>query len=481
MSVNRSRPFGLHAASLKLLLLLGVLLLWPVDAGKDYYKLLGVSKKASDGELKKAYRKLARKWHPDKHPDNKEKATAKFQEIAEAYETLTDKEKRKLYDLGGEEAVKGQPRPGPEQDQQQYYQQGGPQNGQWHFSSNGGGGGGQQGANVDPELLKKAFEQMFGGQGGGMPGGMPGGIPNFGGGGMPGGMPNFGGGFQNFQQQQQGGASRQQKQKQKQGGPLFSNTAVQDLEFDFHEQQLNKLRTKGPAIVMFYANGGSSCPEHCGKMKKAFVKLAEEKKGEAAIVAVQCLRRRGECAKYADSFPAIVQLGSESSQDTIITSKTSTSFAQLRKSVDAALSKSSLVGLKPAAGTVEEFTKKHINSKEKVCAGQYCLLLVERGPPERAASAREALKAAAKRLIGQPVHSYFLRADKHAEFTNSFSLASSGLRGRLAAQILLYRPKTGRYELFQGDVTNGDEIADFATATLSMGKALPHQLKSLTS
>ena len=66
----------------------------------DYYKILGVPKNASSGEIKKAYRKLALKYHPDKNNGNKE-FEAKFKEISEAYAVLSDPEKRKQYDTYG--------------------------------------------------------------------------------------------------------------------------------------------------------------------------------------------------------------------------------------------------------------------------------------------------------------------------------------------------------------------------------------------
>ncbi len=72
---------------------------------KDYYEILGVKRDASESDLKKAYRKLARKWHPDINAGNKE-AEQKFKEISEAYDCLGNKEKKKIYDEFGEEGLR---------------------------------------------------------------------------------------------------------------------------------------------------------------------------------------------------------------------------------------------------------------------------------------------------------------------------------------------------------------------------------------
>ena len=110
-------------------------------AKKDYYEILGVDKKASADELKKAYRQLAVKFHPDKNPGNKE-SEQKFKEISEAYDVLKDEQKRAAYDRFGHGAFQGGmgggPRPG-----------GGAGGGFGGFS--GGGGG-----------FSDIFEEMFG-------------------------------------------------------------------------------------------------------------------------------------------------------------------------------------------------------------------------------------------------------------------------------------------------------------------------------
>lgn len=75
---------------------------------EDYYEILGVSKDASPDDIKSAYRKLAKKYHPDVTTESKDVAEAKFKKISEAYEVLSDAEKRKMYDQYGKAGVEGQ-------------------------------------------------------------------------------------------------------------------------------------------------------------------------------------------------------------------------------------------------------------------------------------------------------------------------------------------------------------------------------------
>lgn len=122
----------------------------------DYYKILGVDKSATTAEIKKAYRKLARKHHPDVNPNDKV-AEQKFKEINEANEVLSDPEKRKKYDKYGKDWQHGEAyeqAQRQQQSQRQYQQQ--------DFDGFGGGGGG---GNFSEGDFSDFFESMFGGGG----------------------------------------------------------------------------------------------------------------------------------------------------------------------------------------------------------------------------------------------------------------------------------------------------------------------------
>jgi len=127
---------------------------------KDYYKILGVSRSASADEIKRAYRKLAREYHPDR---NKAKnAEERFKEINEANEVLSDPQKRKAYDALGANWKAGQqftPPPG------------------WDFGRGGAGGGRARAEDLGG--FSDFFSQLFGGMAGGMGPGMRGGFGGF--------------------------------------------------------------------------------------------------------------------------------------------------------------------------------------------------------------------------------------------------------------------------------------------------------------
>lgn len=120
-------------------------------AKRDYYEVLGVNKNATEDEIKKAYRKLAKKYHPDANPNNKEEAEAKFKEVNEAYENLSDPQKRKMYDQFGHNGPQG------------FGGQGGPfgQGGYYSYSSSGFDNFGDFGD------LGDIFSSIFGGGFGG--------------------------------------------------------------------------------------------------------------------------------------------------------------------------------------------------------------------------------------------------------------------------------------------------------------------------
>lgn len=132
-------------------------------AGKDYYSILGVKKDAAEADIKKSYRKLARKHHPDVNPGNKE-AEDKFKSISEAYEALSDPKKRKSYDEFGEEGLKTGFDPEQARQYKQWQQQSGRSRGPRGF----GGFGGQtafEGGGVKYSGFEDVFSDLFGGAG----------------------------------------------------------------------------------------------------------------------------------------------------------------------------------------------------------------------------------------------------------------------------------------------------------------------------
>jgi len=167
---------------------------------QDYYKTLGVPKNASQSDINKAYKKLAVKYHPDKNPDSKEIAEENFKKVSEAYEVLSNEEKRKTYDTCGKEGLKNQGMGGggfSQSQAQEIFAQffGGEDPFSVLFGKDGRGGG--MGGGSMPGGMHFQFQQMGGmpgGMGGGM-GGMPAGMEAFAGlmGGMPGGMGMMGG------------------------------------------------------------------------------------------------------------------------------------------------------------------------------------------------------------------------------------------------------------------------------------------------
>jgi len=174
--------------------------------GKDYYGILGVGKDAGQEDIKKAYRKAALKWHPDKNQDKKEEAEEKFKDIAEAYDVLSDPEKKTIYDQYGEEGLKGGGAPGAAGGSGGYSEGGpGPGGPGFHYEFRGDPN------DIFARFFKDSFQRsssfgespfedmggLFGRMGGmggmGMPGmqGMPG-MPGMPGMGMQGGMGGMG-------------------------------------------------------------------------------------------------------------------------------------------------------------------------------------------------------------------------------------------------------------------------------------------------
>src|SRR3954452_15896808 len=138
---------------------------------RDYYEVLGVARDASADEIKKAYRTLARKHHPDVNPGDK-KAEARFKEAQQAYDILSDPEKRSLYDRFGNAAFEGMAAAGPRSGASEWTaRQAGPGGGETTFDfSEFFGPGGPGGATVGAEeggggIFEELLGRMRGGRG----------------------------------------------------------------------------------------------------------------------------------------------------------------------------------------------------------------------------------------------------------------------------------------------------------------------------
>jgi curved DNA-binding protein CbpA len=269
---------------LALLFALALASVLAMDPSKDYYKVLGVSKQFSDRELKKAYRQLALKFHPDKaeNAEDKEAAKEKFVEVSEAYEVLSDPDKKQEYDdarrLGG-----GAP---------------------------GGGFGGQGGRRrtTDENMasFSKMFENIFGHGFGGAAGGAAGfggagGFPGGAGFGGMGGMPNefqFSG-MDGFGQAKRPGARYPGGQQARQPTTLFAkDSPVKSLS----KKKFPTKEANYEWLVQFYTMDAPSA-----EFRDKYENIARDLEGKVRVGAVNCDKNMAFCrAMGADAFPSFV-------------------------------------------------------------------------------------------------------------------------------------------------------------------------------
>ena len=249
----------------KVLLLLSIAIY--AFSAEDYYKLLGVSKKASEKEIKKAYRAKAKKWHPDKNPKNQEAATKKMADLTAAYEVLMDKDKRAVYDEGGEDALKGG-------------NGGGPQGG--GFNQGFGGGG---------SPFTHTFSSSFVGGGGG--GNNP--FGNM-----------FGGGFGGFG----GMGGHQQQQQQRQQAPKKpSDLYTFDKESDvisITSSNFPTKKTKSVYLLEFYSPNCQKSME----IKEVIMKLANSLKSQYRIQlgVINCQKEKELCNAHGINETPMLKL-----------------------------------------------------------------------------------------------------------------------------------------------------------------------------
>jgi curved DNA-binding protein CbpA len=248
---------------------------------KDYYRILGVPTNASEKDIKKAYKKLSRKYHPDVVPEkDKAEAQKKFVEIAEAYGTLKDKKKRDVYDRGGHDAVRDfeqhQNNPeGPGGFHGGGFPGGG---GNFHFTSGGPGGGG---GGFD---FSDLFGSFFGGGGGG--GGRKQKRGGGGGGGF-GGFGRFGGHDAHGDFGDMGFGGQQQQQP---NPKPFKDSDVILLDKDSIYEIDNRRRL---VLAVYFTNEALQADEF-----DTIKKFATKYKGIMNVIGVDCKKQKDICSSH---------------------------------------------------------------------------------------------------------------------------------------------------------------------------------------
>jgi len=232
----------------------------------DYYTVLGLSKKAKPKDIKKAYRKLALQYHPDKVKGDKDKEEAEkiFVNVSGAYAILSDEEKKNVYDKYGKQGLEVHEKGG-DPEAAGFGSRGGGFSGGFPGGGGGGRSGGSFNSGFDPH---KMFNDFMGGSGGGFPGG--------GGFGTQGGFPGDGGGF---------GAPRGGRQQQAE--ELFPKNSPSGIA-PLGKAKFPDKSSKYLWMVVFYDNNS----QECAQIKSSIESFATKTKGTFKVGAVNC--RRGQ-------------------------------------------------------------------------------------------------------------------------------------------------------------------------------------------
>ena len=255
------------------------------ECGEDYYKLLGVKRTATKAEIKKAFKKLSLKYHPDKNKDNPKKAKEMFIKIANAYEVLSNDEKRKIYDQYGEEGVKA--------------------------NEQGGGGGAH--FNFENMGFEDIFNQFFGGGGAKFEFNMGGGENRRQG--RSSGFGSifdtiFGGGRGGFGGFQNGGQSGRQKKTQNgmKDQNYFKNTKVKTIKM----KSLTLLYSRKNIWFVYFFRKGDQNYE---KYVKTMIEFADKTDGLFNAGAVNCIKDEEICEEFEVAETPSIIFFSENEKD----------------------------------------------------------------------------------------------------------------------------------------------------------------------